>query len=568
MKKDGGGVFDADNWNIEFLTNIGNDNGETVMYGKNLQGIEVYEDWSNVVTKLYPVGCDELMLPEVFLESDIQYTEPYTRTVDFNTDLESEEQTQINLIKELREKASAYLEENKVPKISYTVSVNVNEALEMGDTVHIKHPLCNILAEVVEYEYNVISEKTKRITVGNYTRDVKTKFNAIKENINKVAERVTTQERVIEAQTNLINSMNKNGLVYIDENEILILDKLPREEAKNVWRFGLGGLGFSSNGYEGPFETAITMDGQINANFITVGQMNVARIEGLTDSLNEIYTAIELNATNIQLVVNKQNDNEVKIAQIVTDIDEISSTISSVETKVETIEENVSETQTALSNRYTKIETDSKIEQKTQSIISTVSQTYSTKVETEELKEEVINSANLSIDNKLEGYSKISTVQSMIKQTAKSIALSVSNNSTTAGINITLKDANGEVLDSKSGTINLTGFVKFTDLSGTGSTTINGSNITTGTISSDRIDTSNLKIGSANGGTEIGASAIGWLKGVTASPSKRSWNIMAYFGVFDKTQMHIPRKSVGMEIWDNGEMYVRNIYTESRSKCG
>lgn len=324
-----GGVFDADNWDIRFLTKVGNDNGETVMYGKNLQGIEVYEDWSSVVTKLYPVGYDGLLLPEIYLESNIQYTEPYTRTVDFTTDLEMEEQTTEKMITELRIKARSYLEENKVPKISYTVSVNVNESLEMGDTVHIKHPLCNILAEVLEYEYNLISEKTKTITVGNYSRDVKTKFNTIKENINKVAERVTTQERVIEAQTNLINSMNKNGLVYIDENEILILDKLPREEAKNVWRFGLGGLGFSSNGYEGPFEAAITMDGQINANFITVGQMNVARIEGLTDNLNEIHTAIEFNSTNIQTIVNRQNDVEKDIAQMIVDINKISSEVGS-----------------------------------------------------------------------------------------------------------------------------------------------------------------------------------------------------------------------------------------------
>lgn len=234
-----GGVFDADNWNIRFLTKLGNDNGEIVMYGKNLQGIEVYEDWSSVVTKLYPVGYNGLMLPDFFLESDVQYTKPYTRTIDFATDLETEEQTQENLIAELRMKAKKYLEENKVPKISYTIGVNINESLEIGDTIHIKHPLCDILAEVLEYEYNVISEKTKHIAVGNYSRDVKTKFDVIKDNINKVVERVTTQEKVIEAQTNLINSMNKNGLVYIDENEILILDKLPREEAKNVWRFGL-----------------------------------------------------------------------------------------------------------------------------------------------------------------------------------------------------------------------------------------------------------------------------------------------------------------------------------------
>ncbi len=256
-----------------------------------------------------------MLLPETFLESDVQYEHPYTRTIDFTTDLETDEQTTENMIIELREKALSYLEENKVPQISYTVFVNVNESLEMGDTVHIKHPLCSIVAEVLEYEYNLISKKTKTITVGNYSRDVKTKFNAIKENINKVVERVTTQEKVIEAQTTLINSMNKNGLVYIDDNEILILDKIPREEAKNVWRFGLGGLGFSSNGYEGPFGIAMTMDGQINADFITTGQMNVARIKGLTDSLNKINTAIELNSDNIQSVVEEAGKMSSRISQ-------------------------------------------------------------------------------------------------------------------------------------------------------------------------------------------------------------------------------------------------------------
>ena len=49
------GVFDADNWNISFLQKVGKDNGESIIYGKNLEHIEVYEDWSSVVTKLYPV---------------------------------------------------------------------------------------------------------------------------------------------------------------------------------------------------------------------------------------------------------------------------------------------------------------------------------------------------------------------------------------------------------------------------------------------------------------------------------------------------------------------------------
>lgn len=303
------GVFDADNWNISFLQSVGHDNGETIIYGKNMQSMEIFEDWSSVVTKLYPVGYDGLMLPEQYIESNVKYEVPYTRTIDFQTDLEQEEQTEENLIKELRKNAAKHIEENKYPKVSYTTVSNINNDMEIGDTIQVLHPLVSIKTEVLEYEYDVISKKIKSLTFGNFTRDVKTKFDSIKTSINQVAQILSKQEITIRAQTDLINSLNKNGKLYIDDNELLILDSLPKETANNVWRLGLGGFGFSSNGYEGPFEIAITMDGQINANFITTGTMSVARIEGLADELSGLRTTIELNNENITSLVEKTNEN-------------------------------------------------------------------------------------------------------------------------------------------------------------------------------------------------------------------------------------------------------------------
>lgn len=147
------------------------------------------------------------------------------------------------------------------------------------------------------------------LTFGNYKRDVKAKFDSIKNNIETIKQSVSNQEITIKEQTDLINSLNKKGYVYIDENEILILDQLPKEKAKNVWRFGLGGIGFSSNGYEGPFETAITMDGKINADFIKAGTMSTARIESLADFIsdtNESISTIQLQQENITSEVSKR----------------------------------------------------------------------------------------------------------------------------------------------------------------------------------------------------------------------------------------------------------------------
>lgn len=314
-----GGVFEADNWDISFKQSIGKDNGETIVYGKNMQGFEIFEDWSNVCTKILPVGYDGLLLPEKYLESETQYEISYTKIVDFQTDLEAEEQTETNLLVELRNNASKYLEENCVPKVSYTVNSNVNNDLEIGDTIKVLHPFVNIFTEVLEYEYDLISEKVKSLTFGNYTRDVKTKFNNIKNTIETIKQTVSKQEITIKEQTNLINSLNKNGYVYIDDNEILILDQLPKEKAKNVWRFGLGGIGFSSKGYEGPFETAITMDGKINADFITTGTMAVDRIESLANFITDTsasIAAIELQQDSITTKVSSLEKTTVNKVQV------------------------------------------------------------------------------------------------------------------------------------------------------------------------------------------------------------------------------------------------------------
>ena len=312
IEKRWNGVFDADNWNISFLNKTGNDNGANISYGKNMENIKIYEDWSNVCTKICPVGFDGLLLPEKYITSDIQYDVPYTRKVDFSTNLQEEEKNNQNLIEELRKNATDYIEENKYPKVSYEVISNINQDMEIGDIISVNHPLCTISTEVLEYEHNVMTGKIERIVFGNYSRDVQTKFDTIKENINQVKDVISKQEHVINNQTNIINNLNKLGHVYIDDNEILILDSLPKEKAKNVWRFGLGGMGFSSNGYEGPFDTAITMNGQINANFITTGVMSVDRIEGLADQISIIVTN-NLKDTNHTMEELRFQQNELKM---------------------------------------------------------------------------------------------------------------------------------------------------------------------------------------------------------------------------------------------------------------
>ncbi len=297
-----GGIFDADNFDISFKTSIGVDRGEVIAYGKNLQNIKIYEDWSNVCTRLYPVGKDGLLLESKYIDSSIQYDKPYTKTVSFETELDEENQTKENLLNELLVKANEYLVKNKTPQVSYEITSDINQLVEIGDKIHVKHPLVNILTEVLEYEFNGITKKVKKLIFGNYTRDVKSKFDSIKSSIETVKSEISSQSKIINDQTNLINSLNKNGYVYIDDNEILILDQLPKENAKNVWRFGLGGIGFSSTGYKGPFGIAMTGDGKINADFISTGTLSASRIEGYNELLLNVDKIV-----NLEREVNNKN---------------------------------------------------------------------------------------------------------------------------------------------------------------------------------------------------------------------------------------------------------------------
>ncbi len=91
------------------------------------------------------------------------------------------------------------------------------------------------------------------------------------------------QANAISNATNWITNGKGYVVAQKDENgnwsEILIMDTPDIATAQKVWRWNGGGLGYSTNGYNGPYETAITQDGAIVANFITTGTLNCALLE-------------------------------------------------------------------------------------------------------------------------------------------------------------------------------------------------------------------------------------------------------------------------------------------------
>ena len=142
----------------------------------------------------------------------------------------------------------------------------------------------------------------------------------------------TDLNNAIDTATKLITGADGGFVRFIyDENdvlsEIVIMDTDDIATATQVWRWNQGGLGYSSNGYAGPYTLAMTQDGAIVADFITAGTMsaNVMRAGILTDITGT--NIWDLDNGIFRLAGNATLDGR-PITQLISDID---ATISSVE---------------------------------------------------------------------------------------------------------------------------------------------------------------------------------------------------------------------------------------------
>lgn len=286
------GVYDVDNFNISLLTTVGNMSDVSLIYGKNIEGMKKWENWDTVCTKILPVGPDELMIPEKYIESDISYSTPYTRTVTFDIEKEKEDGTQKTedeMIIELRELAINHLENNKYPRVNYTVTANVPQNLHIGDIVPVKHPIATFETDVQAYKYDHITKRVISIEYGNYERNVKKAFQSIKSEIKEVSKK--SDNFLTQAKDEIYYLMNvagKNGSIVFRKNEdgviyeILAMDTKDIETAKTIMRLNAQGIAGTDKGINGQFNVGMMANGSVVADMIKTGTLRAINIEGVT----------------------------------------------------------------------------------------------------------------------------------------------------------------------------------------------------------------------------------------------------------------------------------------------
>lgn len=206
-----GGHLVRDNYNIAVKGAIGVDNGITIEYKKNLKELTASYDWSDVVTKLLPVGKDGILLDDLYVYSATQYEIPFTKTVSFEQDIEredypSDEAYLAALKADLRQQAQNYVNIACVPTINYTLKGNPEKVTDIGDTIEVKDARIgvNVLTKVIAYEYDAITKKYVNLEFGNFTPKLSSLMSDIK---------AETSLQIASATSNInieVNSINNN----------------------------------------------------------------------------------------------------------------------------------------------------------------------------------------------------------------------------------------------------------------------------------------------------------------------------------------------------------------------
>ena len=298
-----GGEFEWDNYNVIHHQGRGKTTGVVIEYGKNLTKLEHDTDLTSVYTDLLPYAVvtdmdgneTVITLPEQILP--ITETTLINRKTLIKDFTDSYGMDDVVTEESLRGKAEKYIENNPLGIESPTLTISfeplwkqpdyaaVLERVSLCDRVTIRHTDLGVeaTAKVIKTQYDSLAEKYISITLGSVRStlvdEVQNTQASVEEVANQMGRFPSLMASAIQNATNLITGQ-KGGYVVLHTDteigqpyELLIMDAPSIEDAVNVWRWNVGGLGFSGNGYNGPYETAITADGQIVADFITSGTL-------------------------------------------------------------------------------------------------------------------------------------------------------------------------------------------------------------------------------------------------------------------------------------------------------
>ena len=322
-------------------------NGSTadtiIMLGHNLRSLSIESDTANIVTRLMPLGAqlDEITPSETGRDSAERltivgavdpddghtYTVPYIDDPDaiarYGVIVGTAEFDNITVKENLVTRGKEYLSENNRVKKHYAASVldiSGNGHIRCGDTYRFRQPLMGLdeNLRLLGRTVDILKPYTPQVEIGDKTAKItditaKTQHLVNYEIPTQLSQTVQTAQRIAGDMI----SRATGGYITLKQNqdgtgtaELIISDVPDYENAHNVWVWNQNGLCHAASYPPSGVNAAITMEGEICADYITTGTMRADYIHGGTLTMGGVDNV------NGQISVRNASDQEiVKINQ-------------------------------------------------------------------------------------------------------------------------------------------------------------------------------------------------------------------------------------------------------------
>lgn len=272
---------------LDYLADYPNTNTQVIEFGSNLLDFTHDMVASDIVTAVIPLGARLEDVTEVEgldayltikdVNGDVDYVYSQEAVKSYGWIFKTVKWDDVHVADNLLKKGKEYLTDIQFAQITLTVSavdlhmlhvdmerIKVLDRIRVTSTpngldrffpvsemtIYLDKPSNNKLTLGTSYSKNSLSTKTE----SNMT--------SIKNKIDSLPNKSEILEEARENASQLIHSAT-NGHVVTTADEQLIMDTADKKTARKLWRWNLNGLGYSKTGYNGTYDTAITMDGQI-----------------------------------------------------------------------------------------------------------------------------------------------------------------------------------------------------------------------------------------------------------------------------------------------------------------
>lgn len=261
----------------------------------NLLSLDVKTDTYEHYTRLYGYGKDDLTFSEI--NNGLDYVEDLTYSKKIIPAIFRDDRftNKTNLKEHCLELLSKYSK----PVVEYTVKVadiSNKHKIKLHDEFILlnhknKQKEKHRVIELVKY-----SDKPhlNEITVINKSEVFSEQIQSIEEKItNEITKNVNNEfksrfDKQLENLKNRFDELLSTGHKIETDEAIYFVDRLPKEDAQNVLKIGVGGILASSNGWGGPYELAISNDGRINLNNASIGALDGQYIRAGTVTFDKL----------------------------------------------------------------------------------------------------------------------------------------------------------------------------------------------------------------------------------------------------------------------------------------